>query len=128
MFAHYNAAVNHTFNYSTWEGREFSRTNTVSESMGVSVGVAAGPFSASTSYSGVHSQQTTRTWQAGRNTTHSMSLKRGQTAVVWQYELAAKCFNEVDMFMEELTFGTNIFHGTLGSRPTCDPNKPGDCR
>jgi len=128
-FSVYDSSADHTYSFSTWTGRQFSRQDTVTESVGVSVGVSKGPFEASASYSYVAQQQTTNVWSAGSNTTHSWTVKRGESAVVWKYLLVSKCYNQVGMFLEELTYGTNIFHGTTDSRPpTCNPNTPGSCR
>lgn len=128
VFSVFHSSADQTYTYSTWTGRQFTRSNTVTESLGVAANVAYGPFSASASYSYVAERQSSNTWSSGGNTSHSWFVERGQSAVVWKYELAAKCFNEVGMFMEELTFGTNIFHGKKDSwPPTCDPNEPGDC-
>lgn len=128
-FTVHKSAADHTYTFSTWSGQEFSRIDTKTEEFGVSASVAAGPFSTSASYSYIASTQTIQTWSSGRNISHAWFVPRGESAVVWNYVLAAKCFNDVGMFMEEVTFGTNIFHGTQDSRPpTCNPNTPGDCR
>lgn len=125
-FTVFNSSTNHTHIFSTWTGRQFTRQNSVTESVGISVGVSKGPFEASASFSYIAQTQTTNVWSAGSNTTHSYTVERGKTAVVWKYELVSKCYNQVNMFLEELTYATNIFHGTHGPKPTCNPNT-GSC-
>jgi len=129
VFSKYSPKTDHTYSFSSWTGRQFSRQDTVTESFGVSVSVSMGPFSASSSYSYVASQQTTKVWSAGTNTTHSITVGKGESAVVWNYVLVSKCYNHVNMFLEELTYGTNIWQDTTNSRqPTCKPNTPGSCK
>lgn len=128
-FSVYQSSADHTYGFDTWTGRQFERQKTVTESFGIEVGVASGPFTASTSFSHVAQTQTTNTWSSGTNTSHSWFVRRGESAVVWKYQLSSKCYNDVNMHLEDLTFGTNIFHGTLDSRPpTCNPNVPGSCK
>lgn len=128
-FSVYQSSADHNYTFATWTGRQFERQETATESFGLDVGVAKGPFTASASYSHVVQTQATNTWSAGTNTSHSWFVRRGDSAVVWKYQLSSKCYNVVNMHLEDLTFGTNIFHGTPDSRrPTCNPNRPGSCK
>jgi len=128
VFTVIRSSANHTYAFTTTKGREFSRSNTVTEELGVSAGISEAPFESSASYNYIHERQETSVWHKGTQETHTWSVGRGETAYVWKYVLISKCFNEVGMFLQELSYGTNIFHGTVtSSPPTCNPNRPGDC-
>jgi len=129
IFQLYDSASTQEFTNETYVGMQFSRQDTTTQSFGISFGVSIGPFMASSSYSYVAEQQNKASFSSGSRTTRKIKVEKGQTVVQWQYELVSKCYNKVDMFLEDVTYGMELFIDTTDSRPpTCNPNTPGSCR
>jgi len=112
--------------YSKCIGQEFGQENSVTESAGISLGVAMGPFTASASYSRIASSLSRSTWTSQSCVERSWEIKPGPTVAVWQYEMSSRCYNEKGLYLQDSTFMTDIFEETTGSTPSCSPNN-GNC-
>jgi len=128
LFAVLNPKSTYTRTQSVQVGRTFSREQSFTEEVGMSVGVAIEGFSSSTNFKTVASQASSRTWNRVVKDERSWKIDKGYSVVVWHYVLSCVGFNSVDMPIQKVFFETDIEGQTSDLYPpTCNPNNPATC-
>ena len=107
--------TSHEFTVTYKVGKMQSKSTTTQLAWKVSAGVEIeGIFSASTEFSGMVSKTSSSTWTEEREESHTISVKKGETIVVWQYLFSMEQYGDEWSFQSSIIGDTN----SLDVKPT----------
>ncbi|CAE8704905.1 unnamed protein product [Polarella glacialis] len=115
----------HTWDLQVSVGMSLENRNSVTDEVGVSVGISKGPLTVSARYKNISQSTNSVTWSREVETTEEWSFVKGQSRSSWRLTLTCKAFNRHNFYINELRYRTRVTTETGSSAPpACDPLNP----